>query len=191
MKYESFAAGIAVLAASFGRAIEKPLLEGYWLALSELTDAQFAAACRRALEGARFFPAAAELRAFAGIISLSDRGPEAWLIVRAALDQYDHTDSLDFGPLVNAVVRDLGGWQYLCACSIPDLVWREKEFVAKFRARANRPIDPGRGLPLRGSLSAATLRQVEAPGSDSPRALPSRESGAVTDTVRGLARAKS
>ena len=190
MNEKEIIACVTLLAGALRQELTAPLLQGFCMALADLTAAELRQAVGRALCECKFMPAPAELRAFAGRPALSARGPEAWLAVRTAMDRYDYTDSVDFGPLVNAVVRDLGGWQYLCDQSVPDLVWREKEFIAKFQDRAQRPVDPARGLALRGSLPGAPLRLIAAPGSDAPRALPAREAGQIADVVRELAQAK-
>lgn len=191
MKRDSFAAGMALLGHGFSVETPPVMLDAYWLVLAELTDEQFAVATQRALAECKFMPRPVELRAFAGVRALADRGPEAWAIVRGAMDRFDYTDGVDFGPLVNAVVADLGGWQYLCDQSIPDLVWREKEFIAKFQDRTNRPPDADRGKSHRGVLASAPLHAIAAPGSDGPKMLESPARANVSDLVRDLAEAKS
>ena len=182
---------VTLLAGTLRQELTEVLLRGYSMALGDMTAGEIRQATARAVSECKFMPAPAELRAFAGRKPLAERGQEAWLVVRGAMDRYDVYEGVDFGPLVNAVVADLGGWVYLCDCSIPDLVWREKEFIEKFRDRANRPIDQGRGAPMRGALSTSTIHRIEAPGSEMPRALPSRAQSEINGVVRELADAKA
>lgn len=180
---------VTLMASTLRQEVTPAMLSGYVLALGDLTAAQLRTAVGRALCECKFMPAPAELRTFAGIVPLAARGEEAWAIVRAAMDRYDYTDSVDFGPVVNAVVRQLGGWQYLCDQSIPDLVWRQKDFVAAFASQAGRPIDDHRTGPLAGFLPGP-VRRIEAPGSISTPLLTSRAADDVSDLVRGLADSK-
>ena len=184
---------VTLMASTLRQEVTPAMLSGYVLALSELTPVQLRMAVGRALCECKFMPAPAELRAFAGIVPLASRGEEAWSIVRAALDSCDWTVGVDFGPVVNAVVRQMGGWQWLCEQSLPDLVWRQKEFVAAFQVRAQGALDDARGAPLPGGLTTSPMRRIAAPGSSHTvlRALPSRASSDVSDLVRELADGKA
>lgn len=65
MKRETFIAGMATLGATFGRPLEDAALEGYWIGLSRIEDAEFLQAMRMAIETNTFMPVPAELLAFA------------------------------------------------------------------------------------------------------------------------------
>ena len=171
---KTFMTSMALLGAAFDRKISDPLLEGYWIALEPMTDAELAAATKRALAECRFMPAPAELLALAGHgRNIDADAAEAWEAVRRAIDEHDYTASVDFGPLVNAVVRNLGGWDRLCRLDLEALnVWARKEFERIYGAFS--PKDPaslngephvgafeGRPIPIRigGKLP---LRRIEA-----------------------------
>lgn len=66
MDKTKFAMGIEMLAEFFGKQVSEAILEGYWIALSDLTDDEYRKAVTAALKQSKFFPAGAELRAFAG-----------------------------------------------------------------------------------------------------------------------------
>jgi hypothetical protein len=139
-----------------------------------LTDAELALATKRAVAECRFMPAPAELLTLAGRGRNTEvEGAEAWETVRRAVDEHDYTASVDFGPLVNAVVRNLGGWDRLCRLDLEALnVWARKEFERIYAAFS--PKDPaalngdphigafkGRPVPIRigGKLP---VRRIEA-----------------------------
>lgn len=192
---EAVIKAVAVLTTAFNRESSETLTEAYLLALSDLSADEVAAAMKRAMVECRFMPVPSELRAFS-------RPPRdmardialAWEAVRRAVDAHDYTKSVDFGPLVNAVVRNLGGWQALCASTVPDLVWRRKDFERVYATFAAADPLTLHGGPLRGAFDGPIL-VVEIEGQPSrARALPevsSETREAARDLVRGLADGKS
>lgn len=65
MKRETFIAGMSTLSATFGRPLEDAALEGYWIGLAKLEDAEFLGAMRAALEECKYMPPPSELLGFA------------------------------------------------------------------------------------------------------------------------------
>jgi hypothetical protein len=192
---QAIATALAILGNTFDRKLTPPAVEGFNIALGDLTETELAAATKRALLECKFMPAPSEFRAFARPPrDLARETALAWEAVRRAMDAHDYTASVDFGPLVNAVVRNLGGWQALCAASVPDLVWRRKDFERVYALFA--PIDPSmlHGAPLRGALNGPIL-VVEIEGQPSSlRALPEASSEtrlAAAALVRELADGKT
>lgn len=155
---EAVIKAVAVLTTAFNRESSETLTEAYLLALSDLSADEVAAAMKRAMVECRFMPVPSELRAFS-------RPPRdmardialAWEAVRRAVDAHDYTKSVDFGPLVNAVVRNLGGWQALCASTVPDLVWRRKDFERVYATFAAADPLTLHGGPLRGAFDGPIL----------------------------------
>jgi hypothetical protein len=178
--------GLATMGITFNREMTAALADVYWNALQVLTEAELTRAFARALTECKFFPVPAELLTFAG------RGPrdvgadaiEAWGAVRRAIDVHDWNHSVDFGPLVNAVVRNLGGWRELCDLKLPDLdVWARKRFTQTYAAFADK--DPGtlNGAPLMSATSK--VYRIPIGSVLPPLALPAPPS-AVADIVREL-----
>jgi len=188
MTPEKFKAAIAALAGTFGRVVEPAMLKGYEVGLSDLTDEQLAAGTSRALREAKFMPSPSELRDLAGRSRKADIAI-AWEAVRAAMDRYDYTMSVDFGPLVNAVVRNLGGWVELCGKSIPQLVWVRKDFERVYEAFASTEHASLHGEPLRGAFGGEPVR-IAIGGVTPPLQLPPAPNGAST-LVRQLADSKT
>ena len=157
MKRETFMASLALISTAFDRKISEPLIEGYWIALRDLTDEELAVATKRALSECTFMPVPAELLGLAGRArSLDADVAQAWQTVRGAIDKHDYiVASIDFGQLVNAVIRNLGGWDTLCRATLPELDnpgWLRKRFDEVYRALAPTNHTALAGEPLRGAL---------------------------------------
>jgi len=183
---EAFATALAVVFAAFDKPLAPAALEAYWLALSDLTEAELAGATKQALQECKFLPSPAELRAYAGRLKIETRAVMAWDVVRATIDKLDYTGSPDFGPLVNAVVRNLGGWPRLCALTLPQLVWARKDFERVFAMLALLDTDRLNGHPLQGGSDYVTRITIPGEAGSTPRvATP------IGATVRRLADAKS
>lgn len=192
-KREHFGTVMTVLAETFNRPLTKGSLEGYWRALGGLSDAQMAGACDRALESCKFMPAPSELLAFARPArSLVVEAAAAWDAVRRAVDRVDWTVSqIDFGPHVNAVVRQLGGWDALCRANLTDLdVWKRKEFERLYVEFADKQIgDMGHALegPKEGKpYAAVTIGITGIPSQPVPALEPIGANGVNSAEVRKL-----
>lgn len=157
MKRETFMASLALISTAFDRKISEPLIEGYWIALRDLTDEELAVATKRALSECTFMPVPAELLGLAGRArSLDADAAQAWQAVRSAIDKHDYlVATIDFGQLVNAVIRNLGGWDTLCRASLSELDnpgWLRKRFDELYRTLAPTNHAALAGEPLRGAL---------------------------------------
>lgn len=150
-KHEAFVVVMEMLGEAYGKSLTGPMLDAYWLVLEQLPEAEMRGAARAALSRpSGFMPGPGELLAFAR----PQRNPAveaatAWDGVRRAIDRIDYTVSqIDFGPHVNAVIRQLGGWDALCRAKLPDLdVWKRKEFERLYVAFSGQQIgDVGRAL---------------------------------------------
>jgi len=177
--HEHFAAGFASLCELFNAKPSRQLAELYFVAVEDLTPEEWTIAVERATGTAVYMPKPAELRNLAG------RGEQqrkleavvAWEVVRAAMDKYDYTRSVDFGPLVNAVVRNLGGWIKLCERSERDLTWERKRFEETYLIFAGTKISAHSAAPLRGQFGGKPVlfqipgqppRRVALPEGDTP-----------------------
>lgn len=156
-KREVFGASITMLGETFNRQITTGLLDGYWTALEHLSAEEIKAAVSQGLAQCKFMPSPAELLAFAR----PPRNPaadamKAWQAVRQAINKYDYlVGSIDFGPLVNAVIRNLGGWDTLCRATLPELDnpgWLRKRFEEVYRALCTSDAQGLNGEPLAGRL---------------------------------------
>lgn len=190
---EAVKTSLALLGAAFNRPVDKAMATAYWIALRDLAPEEISLATERALAGCKFMPAPAELRGLAGK-NPAAAVAEAWEAVRRAVDEHDYTASVDFGPVANAVVRNIGGWQRLCSLPLEQLnVWARKEFERVYELLS--PKDPAilNGEPHRGAFGGRPVR-IAIAGKLPPRQL--REDGGssagqLRSVVRELAEAKS
>jgi hypothetical protein len=149
---EAVIKAVTVLTTTFNRTSSVALIEGYVIGLASLTPGQVTSAAATAIARCKFMPTPAELREFvAPARSIEERATIAWGAVREAMRKHDYTvASIDFGPLVNTVIRTMGGWEWLCEQTRDALVWRQKEFTRYFEAFASGPAEALRAEPLEG-----------------------------------------
>lgn len=108
------------LAAVFNRQIDEALYTGYQLGLSDLAVSDVERAVRRAIRECKFMPTVVELRELSGEMSPRVRAVKAWQNVLRAIAMHGAYHSVTFDDVViNATIRTLGGWQYLCGMN-PD-----------------------------------------------------------------------
>lgn len=106
---------------------------GYWIGCNDLTDEQFRQAATRAVRECEFMPSPNELRRLAGEDQVEAMATHAWTQVLKAISAVGSYQSVDFGPLVNAVVRSMGGWVELCGTDGDELrKWGRKDFEATY-----------------------------------------------------------
>jgi hypothetical protein len=115
-----------------------------------LTEAEACAAILEFNRSSTDFPTVAAIRAYVPntkALSVEQRAEFAWSEVRAAISSVGGYASVDFGPLVNAVVRQMGGWRHLCNVESAQLVWTGKEFCRMYGMVATTGAGNGAALP--------------------------------------------
>ena len=131
-----------------------------WLdALGDLTPEQLQLCLRRFNREGGEFPNPAAVRKFAGDgeASIDDRALLAWASVRRSISRVGAYESIEFDDrIINAAIRNMGGWINLCDMTPEDATWREKEFVAAYKAIIRTGI--GDGAPLNGINATANGR---------------------------------
>lgn len=127
------------------------LLMGYWIGCQGLTDGDFSKAIERALRESNFMPSAHELRGLAGEEQIETKAIHAWATVLRSISAVGSYQSVDFGPLVNAVVRAMGGWVELCGRDGEELrEWGRKDFEATYKRLAGSEFLGDMGKHLAG-----------------------------------------
>jgi hypothetical protein len=190
MDRKEFAVSLLMLSDSLPprKELSDAAIEGYWLALKDLADGQIRGCIVRALRESKFLPAPSELRELAGS-GKAAAALVAWDAVRAAMRKHGYTTSVDFGPVVNAVVRNMGGWIRLDDMPTAELdVWGKKEFERVYGLLSTQSAESLNGAPLVGQFGGEPVR-IAIGG-----IMPLRRLGAVSETsavVRQLADAKS
>lgn len=193
-----FTATVTMLAEYFGKPLTEAVMGAYWLGLGELTDDQIKGAVARSIRECKFMPTAAELLSFSGHKPRDVAGEAvvAWGIVRRALDALDVYGNPDFGLVVNATVRNIGGWLYLCEAKLADLEWRRKDFERAYKVLAERDPIHLDGAPLVGEWKNAPIQRVSMPGLPAAVARPvlaeveTPEAAQAKELIRELANGK-
>jgi hypothetical protein len=129
---------VGMLCEAFGRKATVPMIEAYYLALSDLRDEQVDAAGLAALRSpdTAFMPTPGQLRAAAATdgVGMDARCEEAWLTLNRAIDKHGAGRSVNFRDgLINATVRLLGGWERCCRLPREEFdKWFRKDFIATY-----------------------------------------------------------
>lgn len=198
-KREAFGVVMTLLAETYRVPLTEPMLDGYWLVLEDLSEADLKSAARQAMSTtSKFMPTPGELLAFArptkgAVVEAS----LAWDAVRQANRRTSWTcSSIDFGSHVNAVLRQMGGWDAICSADIDDLnVWKRKEFERLYVEFADKQIgDMGRALegPSDGRGFPAVTNPIKGiPSQPLPKALPPSGARDVKALIDKLAESKS
>lgn len=187
---EKFAETMNSLGATFGVEPTRPWLHGYWLALKDLNLDDFQQGAARALATCKRMPVPADLREMSGAQTVAAGALVAWEEVRKAIRRHGAYESVDFGPLVNAVVRNMGGWVSLCGLETAELdKWTRKEFERIYATvAAQGPVHEERGKYLTGiheatnganGFAVAPRKLCPVPGHETPMALPPMPDKAV------------
>lgn len=140
MTRERMAAALATLAVALpGKDISSPLLEVYWRALADLTDAELEAAATKALRACRFFPTPSELLELAQPRNLAAEAGRVFERVQSLADYSPRVGSvwsetkirLALGDEVADAFQAAGGASALMR---GDDVWTRKAFVEAYQA---------------------------------------------------------
>jgi hypothetical protein len=132
-KFVSVVAGLAEL---YNRSLTDASIELWWLACKKMSIESFEAAVARHMhdpQRGRFMPTPADL-----VHQIARRRPtaiSAWAEVLDAMEAHGAYQSVVFQDgVINAVIRDLGGWPALCRRQGTDAnpVWIRKEFEGRY-----------------------------------------------------------
>jgi hypothetical protein len=160
---KAFADCIQALAAAFRTETSPALFESYWMGLDDLPLNAVLAAVKQAARKCRFMPVPAELRELAGAGGQA-AVLDAWQAVVGAIRSVGHYRSVDFGPVVNAVVRNLGGWRRLCDADSDELhSFLRKDFERIYATTAQRPPESLDSRPLLGEHGGDPVRVAIGP----------------------------
>lgn len=143
---------IAALCLTFGREATEELYDAYWMGVSDLTIEALQTAVATAIRSSKAFPRPVELRQFAGEQTNEQRAIAAWGDVLRAVPRgpYKHIDFQD--PLINATVRNLGGWPTFIGRFEDEESekWVRLEFLKAYQSFASSGVNGEACLPLTG-----------------------------------------
>lgn len=150
MNRTEFAQGLALLTGAVGKPMPDEQIASWFALLNELTPEQFRRGIVETLRTHQFagFPPVGSVRtnALAGVASTvapKDRPVAAWLAVRTAIVRVGGYASPNFAdPVINAVIRDLGGWPVVCDTPTSELPWLEKRFREAYVAYSGVALRP-------------------------------------------------
>ena len=127
---EEFGLLIEALASSFRAEATAALVLGYWMGLKDLELRDVERAVERALTTCKHMPRPVELRELSGEMSTDQRAVVAWDALRKTISLRGGYASVDFDdPVINATVRNLGGWSKICATPTEEFEkWTRKDF---------------------------------------------------------------
>jgi len=191
-KTQTTVSAVTMLSEYFRQPLTEAALEAYLIGLDELSQEQVGMVAKRAIRESKFMPSAAELLAFAGKGGpqvLAAEIAEAWTAARWARRVHSYTTGVDFGPLVNAVIRSMGGWLVFCGHNDDALeAFERKKFETAYAAFRARSELGAMGEPLRGEFGG--IERVAIGGRAPARQLEAKPAP-VTSLVRELADAKA
>ena len=148
---EQFVLAVTGMIETFGKEASMPMLNGYWMALSDLSLEQVKRGIIGAMQTCKFLPTVADIRG--GVTqSNEDEGLRAWSVFERAVSQYGGYKSVDFDDRrINAVVRHLGGWNRVCSLPSEEFdKWLRKDFLAAWEAFSRGTLDENDSAPLIG-----------------------------------------
>lgn len=143
---------VAALAATFGKEADEAMYLGYEMALSDLSLEDIERGFQAALRTCEFMPSGADLRKLAGHVGTKERAAIALGVVEQAIRSEGYYRSVTFDdPLVNAVIRSLGGWEHACTIEGEFEIgqWR-REFEKLYQAMCKTGASAAACAPLLG-----------------------------------------
>lgn len=143
---------VTILAEAYRQKISPATLAAYEMALDDVPPAALEGAVRAALKSCKFMPNAAELRELAGGKTTAESALIAWAAVDRATSEVGGYKSPNFlDPVVNAVIRNMGGWERFCTATVTEFdTWLRKEFLRCYELIAKRGVGDDEGAPLVG-----------------------------------------
>jgi hypothetical protein len=146
---------LTLLAESFNRKVSSLLLETYWQCLKAYPFAQVKQAILNTLQNPDrqkwAMPTPADLIVLIQGDSHS-HALNAWGQVVTAIRTIGRYDSVVFdNPIIHCVIRDMGGWVYLCQQPEKELPFLRHEFEKRYRDYQDKPL-PSYPRSLKGSL---------------------------------------
>lgn len=159
---------LAALCETFQKTPTNATYLGYEMALDDLPIDRIEVAARKAMRSCKFMPSGSELRELAGELSATDRPRLAWGEFEAAVVRVGGYKSPTFAdPLINAVVRHLGGWIRVCELPAEEFdKWLRKDFEAAYATFMRAPPSAEACGPLVGI--SETHNRVHAPSHPVP-----------------------
>ncbi len=160
---QAYRNAIAALCLTFGREATEELYDAYWMGVSDLSIESLQLAVANAIRKCSQFPRPVELRQLAGEQTNEQRAIAAWgdVLRAVGLGPYKHIDFQD--KLINAAVRNLGGWPTFCGrfSDEESEKWARLEFIKAYQAFSAGGVDGEVCLPLPGMSELTAIGGVQ------------------------------
>lgn len=160
--FDDFSAMLTVVADYCSKQLSPGVISLYWQGLQDLDIA----AVRQALNAhvqnpdtGQFMPKIADIRRMLGGTT-RDAALMAWNKVQEAVGRAGSYRSVCFDdPIINRCLLDMGGWPELCAKSMDELPFVERNFCDRYRAYKTHGGSPGHPSYLVGLCEAANAQK--------------------------------
>jgi len=116
----------------FGMPASDSFIDGYWMALEDLSLDVFNAACKRAAAENEFMPKPVEIRRLAGEKSPADKAADAWELFNRFWPREANATLKFEDDLIHSAIRSAGGTRRLSEASSDDWQWVKKDFEAAY-----------------------------------------------------------
>ncbi len=143
---------IDAMASAFRKEASKAMKHGYWLGLLDLTIEQVETAIGNAIRQHKYMPSVADLREYAGIPGPEEIVALAFQALDHATDRYEPVDTVSFDdPVLNATVRNLGGWPAIFRQAPNFQTFFRKRFEDTYKMFFKKELNSEQVKPLPGT----------------------------------------
>ena len=146
-----FASVMTALCTAFGKELDEAILEAYWMALEDMPLDEFKQGSKKCLQEEEWMPKPGAIRRSAGALTPESRSVLAFETMSRAISEQGAYASVCFDdPLINATIRNMGGWLELCnspADKFNGLIRRDFERIYKALLESGIREESGRYLP--------------------------------------------
>lgn len=157
MTEREFASCMALLCGAVGREMSADQSRAWYAILEDLTLEQLKAGIVSTIRSYKFagFPPVGAIReasgAKFGALESKDKATLAWCDARRAIHRVGSYESPNFADkIINATIRNLGGWVDFCGTPEEEMVWLEKRFVMTYNSLASCPLPDEQTTRLAG-----------------------------------------
>jgi hypothetical protein len=150
---------VTAMAENFGFKLTAVTLNTYAMGLEDIDIVDVARAIKRAIRELRFMPKVVELREMCGVLSPAARAIKAWKILGDAVAIHGYYKTVHFDDaILNAAIRNLGGWMFVCDEAAKPLeqweVWFRKKFEQVYASLVQSGVGIEEAKPLPGYFDA-------------------------------------
>lgn len=135
--FDAFSAMLTVVADYCGKPLSPGVIRLYWQGLQDLDISALRLALNAHVQNpdtGQFMPKIADIRRMLGGTT-RDAALMAWVKVQEAVARAGSYRSVCFDdPIINRCLLDMGGWPELCAKSMDELPFVERNFCDRYRA---------------------------------------------------------